>query len=89
MLFYYGYECRINYRKIQEYTKLNVILQLLLVLNEAINYHGRIERTRFGFKNILIIDENRIIEEQNLRADIPYYPLKRGIIKCIKRGFCI
>ncbi len=79
MLFYYGYmNVELIIEKIQEYTKTECdIVQLLLVLNEAINYHGRIERTRFGFKNILIIDENRIIEEQNLRADIPYYPFKK------------
>ncbi len=66
------------------------ISQFLLILHEAINYHGHIEKTQFGFKNILIIDENRIIEEQNLRADIPYYPFKkRRVIECSKRGFCI
>ncbi|QQY80055.1 SEC-C motif-containing protein [Keratinibaculum paraultunense] len=79
MLFYYGYmNVETMIEKIQEYTETECdILQFLLILNEAINYHGYIEKTQFGFKNILIIDENRIIEEQNLRANIPYYPFKK------------
>ncbi len=90
MLFYYGYmNIEKVIEKIQEYTEMECdISQFLLILHEAINYHGHIEKTQFGFKNILIIDENRIIEEQNLRADIPYYPFKKEeLLNAAKEDF--
>ena len=56
--------------------------ELINVLGFAAKCYGRIQYTEngslYGYKDARLVDSHKLVTEQNLRSEIPYYPFTKG-----------
>lgn len=76
MLYYYGVmEAWAIKERIEELTKQEIdIMELMNVINKASDFYGQIDYSIYGYKNIYILEPQKIVEEHRKRPKVDYYP---------------
>lgn len=76
MLYYYGVmESWAIKKRIEELTKQEIdIMEFMNVINMACDFYGQIDYSIYGYKNELILEPQKIVEEHRKRPKVEYYP---------------
>lgn len=80
MLYYYGVLDSLKIMdKIRELTGQQVdFMDFADVMHFACNYYGQVKLTPYGYQNDYIFDAKSIMEEQDKRPNVAYYPFTRS-----------
>lgn len=79
LLYYYGVmEVWAINGRIEELTKQEIdIIEFMNVINMACDFYGQIDYSIYGYKNALILEPQKIVEEHRKRLKVDYYPFNQ------------